>query len=205
MNDLDSIESKFLIQTRYDRNIIVGVPHHAPVGVDKLPCGRYSDENTGYLGQYLAEKLRCCSIIACNYTIDVNKSMDNEYVQQVLQWDPKVYVEIHGHKRKRSKNDIEITCGSLERNEYSLTLAEKLQEKCRNDNELKWLKICGDFETIFFKARTAKTMQHNGWLGILLELPPELRYIKGQKGGQPPKIGYKFCDYLVESLTSIQN
>ncbi len=200
MNSLDDKKSSLIIEKRDNNNVVVGVPHHAPAGVDTLPCNRVADENTGYLGRYIAEKLDCCSIIACNYTIDVNKDMDNDYVQQLLLWSPRVYVEIHCHKRKKTKNDIEISCGSKKLNDYSLKLAEKIGNKCQSNDELNWLTICGDFNKILFKAETAKTIQHPDWLGFLLELVPELRFGKGQKGGEPPQKGYVFCDYLIESM-----
>ena len=75
---LESTEQSLLIienRARYD--IVVGVPHHAPAGVPNLPCPEHSDsdENTGFIGRYLAEKLNCCSVIACNSTIDPNKHL----------------------------------------------------------------------------------------------------------------------------------
>ena len=77
MNILESKKSSLVIEERGNKNIVIGMPHHAPAGVDTLPCNRFADENTGYLGRYIAENLDCCSIIACNYTIDVNKDRTN--------------------------------------------------------------------------------------------------------------------------------
>jgi hypothetical protein len=59
--------SILIIEERKFKDIIIGVPHHAPAGIDKLPCLEHeeSDENAGFLGRYIAEKLNCCSIIAC--------------------------------------------------------------------------------------------------------------------------------------------
>jgi hypothetical protein len=203
MNVLDNTTTALIFQERDNQNIVIGVPHHAPAGIDKLPCNRFADENTGYLGQYIADRLGCCCIIACNYTLDVNKDMENEFVRQVLQWNPRTYIEVHGHKRMRTQNDVEITCGCEERNKESKIIVEKLCDKCHNDEELNWLKICGDFNQIFFKGKTAKTIQYKGWFGILFELAPELRYTERQQGGEPPRIGYKFCDYLVEIIRNM--
>ncbi len=196
--------SRLLIESRSNKEIAIGVPHHAPAGVDRLPCNRWADENTGYLGRYIAEKLDCCSIVACNYTADVNKSMDNDYSKQLLQWNPHLLIEVHGHKRRKTENDIEITCGCLERNKFSVELADKLLEKCQKDDRLRWLKICGDFNVIYFQAKTARTIQYKGWKAYLFELAPELRFETGQVGGPPPQSGYIFCDYLLKSLKEIR-
>jgi len=201
---LSSKASHLLKEERCNKTVVIGVPHHAPVGVDRLPCNRWADENTGYLGRYLAQKLNCHSIIACNYTIDANKDMNNDYARQLLQWLPRLLIEIHGHKRKRTNNDVEITCGCTEYNQYSIILAEKLLEKCKNDNELHRLRICGDFARIYFKGKTARTIHGQGWLGFLIELPPELRFNAGQIGGEPPRTGYQFCKYLIESLNKME-
>ena len=199
---LASKQSRLIIEEGNNKNTVIGVPHHAPVGVPKLPCfkDRPSDENAGHLGHYIANRLDSYCIIACNYTIDVNKSLDNDYARQLIQWSPNLLVEIHGHHRARTKNDVEISCGSIEGNKYSLSLAGNLRDKCQKKVELNWLKICGDFSKIFFQAKRVKTITCSDWLGFLIELPPELRFKKGQKGGEPPQIGYTFCDYLVESL-----
>jgi len=104
-----------IIEERENTNVVIGVPHHAPAGVSELPCSSHttSDENTGYLGKYIADKLDCCYIIACNYSIDVNKCLGTDYSIKLLKWAPKLFVEIHGHHRKRTRNDVEISCGSL--------------------------------------------------------------------------------------------
>jgi hypothetical protein len=192
--------SHLLKEERCNKTVVIGVPHHAPVGVDRLPCNRWADENTGFLGRYMADKLDCNSIIACNYFVDANKNMNNDYSEQLVRWNPKLLVEVHGHKRKRTKNDIEISCGCLERNTSSISLAEKIREKCQGNPYLRWLKICGDYNNIFFKAGSVKTITYGGWMGYLIELPPELRYEEKQNGGKPPLIGYTFCDYFVECL-----
>ena len=120
---LESTEQSFLIienRARYD--IVVGVPHHAPAGVPNLPCPEHSDsdENTGFIGRYLAEKLNCCSVIACNSTIDPNKHLRSDYAMQITAWSPSVLIEIHGHGKVRSKYDVEISCGSIEHTGYPL-------------------------------------------------------------------------------------
>ena len=104
--------SLLIIEKRGHTDIIVGVPHHAPAGVDQLPCPEHnkSDENTGFLGRYLAEILDACSIIACNYTVDVNKYFRTDYCMQIAKWDPKVLVEIHGHGSGKAKSDIFRCC-----------------------------------------------------------------------------------------------
>ena len=77
--------SLLVIEERGQTDFVIGVPHHAPVGTPTLPCPEHenSDENAGFLGRYLAEKLDCCSAIACNYPIDVNKSLQSDYSMQI--------------------------------------------------------------------------------------------------------------------------
>jgi len=52
--------SALIIEERKFKDIVIGVPHHAPAGIEKLPCLEHpeSDENAGYLGRYIAEKLK---------------------------------------------------------------------------------------------------------------------------------------------------
>lgn len=90
--------SVLIIEERKFKDIVVGVPHHAPAGTESLPCIAHpkSDENAGYLGRYVARNLNSCSIIACNYRIDVNKCLRSDYSMQIAQWNPKFLVEIHG-------------------------------------------------------------------------------------------------------------
>ena len=196
-----ALESKHTILLAIEgsnSNIVIGVPHHAPAGVAKLRCGRASDENTGFLGSYIARRIECCCVIACNYTADVNKTLNNEFARQLLSWNPKVYVEIHGHARRRTETDVEVSCGSLEKNEYSVNLAKRLHEECQRHDNLRALTICGDFGKILFKGKTVKTIQSQAWIGFLIELAPRLRYTKGQQGGKPPSMGFDFCDCLIE-------
>ena len=126
---LESTEpSLLIIEERKRKDIIVGVPHHAPAGISKLPCPEHpdADENAGFIGRYVAEKLNCCSLIACNYTTDVNKFFRTDYTMQIARWNPKVLIEIHGHGAVKAKTDIEISSGSSSNDKFSKELAEKL-------------------------------------------------------------------------------
>ena len=118
---LESTEpSLLIIEERRRKDIVVGVPHHAPAGIPKLPCPDHpdSDENAGFLGRYIAERLKCCSIIACNYPVDVNKFFRTDYTMQIASWNPKVLIEIHGHGGKNAKSDIEISSGSSSQRQF---------------------------------------------------------------------------------------
>ena len=97
--------SLLIIEERVSREFVVGVPHHAPAGVKCLPCleHRESDENAGYLGAYIAGKLNCCSIIACNYKFDSNKSIETDYFKQIVKWHPRFLIEVHGHGEQGQK------------------------------------------------------------------------------------------------------
>ena len=126
--------SLLIIEKRKFTDIVIGVPHHAPGGVEKLPCAEHqeSDENAGYLGRYVAEKLKSCSIVACNYTIDSNKYLKSDYATQIVTWNPKFLVEIHGHGESRANFNIEISSGKQENNKWSENLGEILLNKYSN-------------------------------------------------------------------------
>jgi hypothetical protein len=201
---LESTSTSLLIEERSINNIVIGVPHHAPAGKKCLPCPEHkdSDENAGFLGRYIAEELDCCSVIACNYTMDVNKCSNSDYAVQIAKWKPRVLVEIHGHGGEKTNkgNHIEISSGSKKNELNSNTLAEKLREKLSEIEQLKNLIICGEFDSLQFQASKTATITDHRWKAFHIELPPSLRIVGNGKRGKPPQSGYKFCDYLVESL-----
>ncbi len=125
----DEINSILLFIPGERKEIVIGVPHHAPLGVLKLPSEEHpaSDENTGFLGVALAELLNCPAIIACNYFMDVNKHKSSDYFKQIQSLEPKILIEIHGHSRNLARSDIEISSGSLERSFWSQELADRLR------------------------------------------------------------------------------
>lgn len=198
-------ESILIIEERKFKDIVIGVPHHAPAGTKTLPCDKHkdSDENAGFLGRYIAEKLNSCCIIACNYRIDVNKYFRSDYSMQIAQWNPKFLVEIHGHGDKKANYDIEISSGSSENNRWSTELETKLKDKCSKIKELKNLTICGKFEDIYLKATNSATITDGRWAPFHIELPSALRKPQKPKLWKPPLKGYKFCNCLIESLKEI--
>lgn len=203
---LESTEpSLLIIEERKRKDIVVGVPHHAPAGIPTLPCSEHSDadENAGFLGRYIAEKLECCSIIACNYTVDVNKFFRTDYTMQIASWNPKVLIEIHGHGGKKANSDVEISSGSSYNDEFSKDLAEKLKSSFSTVNELKTLSVCGEYLKLKFKARKAVTISDGRWVPYHIELPPVLRKPPNNVRGKPPDIGYQFCDFLKIALLEI--
>lgn len=203
---LESTEpSIFIIEDRTRKDIVIGVPHHAPAGKEELPCPEHShaDENAGFLGRHLAERLDCCSVIACNYTIDVNKHLRSDYTMQIASWRPQVLVEIHGHGGKAARNEIEISCGSQDHNGFSNGLATKLTDLLSNNDELRDIRVCGDYDTIRFKASSTITISDGRWLAYHIELPPSLRKPKSGSTGKPDHIGYAFCELLAQSLLAI--
>jgi hypothetical protein len=197
--------SMLIIEKRESNKIVVGVPHHAPAGTTKLPCREHeeSDENTGHLGHYLAERLRCSSVIACNYTFDVNKCLRTDYSMQIAKWSPATLVEIHAHsgKGKQHPNDVEISCGSESRNKFSIALATKLKKALCESLEPDDLSINGNFRAIpkHLRATRTLTITNDRWLAYHLELAPKLR-IPETRIGRPPGIGFRFCDRLAEVL-----
>ena len=197
--------SLLIIEERPRKDIVVGVPHHAPAGKSTLPCPEHrdSDENAGFLGHYLAEKLACCSIIACNYTVDVNKCDRSDYTMQIARWNPRVLVEIHGHAGKKTKG-VEISSGSSNR-AGSKALEEKLKAVLSTSTSevLKTISICGEYGELKFKARRTVTICDGRWLAYHMELPPQLRKASGNASGKPPQTGYQFCDALAKVLEEI--
>ena len=208
-----STVSILIIEERTNSNFVIGVPHHAPAGIKSLRCkdkngkDRVSDENTGFLGRYIAKKLDCHNVITCNYTFDVNKYFRSDYTMQIAQWNPIYLVEIHGHSSKKTKNDIEISSGKIN-NKYSMDLAKKLKDKCSKNNILRNVikkSIIGDYNdnSLYYKAKDAVTINDSRWLPFHIELPQQLRIPTNTKVGKPPKEGYLFCDCLVEALNEI--
>jgi len=196
--------SLLIIETRRCTDIVIGVPHHAPAGVDHLDCPEHkeSDENAGFLGQYLAERLDACSIIACNYYVDVNKYFRTDYCMQIARWNPKVLVEIHGHGSGKAKSDIEISSGASN-NDCSEALARTLRIKFAAINGLNSYSICGTHSKLGLAAKNAVTINDGRWIPYHIELPSEIRKIPSTSTGKPPKVGYQFCDVLAEALTEI--
>jgi len=200
---LESTEpSRLIIEERKRVDLVVGVPHHAPAGTPYLPCVEHSDsdENTGFVGRYLAEKLDCCSIIACNYTIDANKYLHSDYTMRIAQWRPSVLIEIHGHGKVRSIFDVEISCGSAEFTLYSEELAAAINRRRIVDAVLADVSVCGRFADIYFKATKSLTITDARWLAYHIELSPRLRKPQAGQTGKPTALAYRFCDHLAAAV-----
>ena len=200
---LESTEQSLLIiEKRSRRDIVVGVPHHAPAGVSQLPCRepRAADENAGFIGRHLAEKLDCCSVIACNYTIDANKHVRSDYTMQIAEWNPAVLIEIHGHGKQKSKNDVEISCGSSELTFYSEELAASICVRLADDSELAGIAVCGRFPDLIYKATNTLTITDGRWLAYHIELSPRLRKPEAGQTGKPTALAYRFCEHVAAVL-----
>lgn len=197
--------SFLIIEEGASKRIVIGVPHHAPAGTAQLPCPEHTDadENAGYLGRYVAEKLHCCSVIACNYTIDVNKFLHSDYTMQIAKWNPQVLVEIHGHGGKTARNDIEISSGCGEHDRYSEPLAEHIRASFSNVPDLRDVTVCGTFSKLYFKASSSVTITGGRWISYHIELPPKLRRSSGTATGKPPPLGYHFCDALIGAMRDL--
>ena len=159
------------------REVVIGVPHHAPLGVGHLPCKEhpYADENAGLVGYELARLLNCKSIIACNSPIDPNKHKGSEYCQKILVWKPKFLVEIHGHGGLSAKFDIEISSGSSAKNFWSKGMAKRLRTKLSAIPLLHEYTLSGDINEIYFKAKKSFTITANEWIAFHIELPKSIR------------------------------
>ena len=197
--------SMLIIEERKRKDIVVGVPHHAPSGISTLPCDEHpnADENAGFIGRNIAERLDCCSIIACNYPIDVNKFFRTDYTMQIARWNPRVLVEIHGHGASKARSDVEISSGSSHNDKFSKVLADKLITLFSTLPDLKEITVCGEYDKIYFKASTAVTISDGRWVSYHIELPPTLRKAENGANGKPPEVGYKFCELLTKAVHEI--
>lgn len=202
----DKSASKLLIEERANKEIVICAPHHTVGGVKFMPCPDHEDgdENTGFIAREVAERLNACSIIACNYHIDVNKDLNTEYSLQIIKWAPKYLFEIHGHGGKGGKkpgqDTVEISSGKMEKNEFSKRFAENFQLKILKNDKLNGYKICGDFEKIYFKATNALTITDNRWLPFHIELPPSLRI---NTENNLPEFITDFNEILIETINEI--
>lgn len=192
--------SRLIIETRKRSDIVVGVPHHAPAGIPYLPCPEHSDsdENTGFIGRHLADQLDCCSIIACNYTIDPNKHLHSDYTQQIAKWHPSILIEIHGHGKVRSKFDVEVSCGSAQQTIFSEDIAAAINQEISADPELVDVSVCGRFRDLYFRATKTLTITDERWIAYHIELSSRLRKPAIGPTGKPTRLAYRFCDCLAD-------
>ena len=193
---LDDPKNSFLIVTPGEStDVVIAVPHHAPLGITKLQCNRESDENAGFLGYYLSRLLNCYSVIACNYFLDANKYTDTDYYKKIADLKPKMLVEIHGHGNKNAHFDIEISSGREDRNFWSKEMEIRLQAILSNVPSLRGYNLSGDFEKIYFRATDSKTINTNKWVAFHIELPKLIRQSKSQY--------ILFCELLAETIKSL--
>lgn len=97
-----------------------------------MPCEThvYGDENTGYIGSYIEDKLGCSLLCACNYFIDPNKNHNDnysDYYMALQKCNPRYLIEIHGHGMVHGGDDIEISCGSKKEECYAKGLKNELE------------------------------------------------------------------------------
>jgi hypothetical protein len=194
--------SLLIVETRSRSDIVIGVPHHAPAGTPHMPCPEHSDsdENTGFLGRQLAEHFDCCSIIACNATIDPNKHLGSDYSRQVAAWCPRVLIEIHGHGKVRSPYDVEISCGSADYTAQAEALAAAINRRVSLHAEFADVTVCGRFSDIYFRATKTLTITDNRWLAYHIELSSRLRKPGIGLTGPPTLWAFRFCDHLAAAL-----
>ena len=196
---LESTARSLLIVERRSRSdLVIGVPHHAPAGTTTLPCKEHpdSDENAGFMGRHLAERLDCCSVVACNATIDPNKHLDSDYALQIIRWHPDILIEIHGHGKVRSPYDVEVSCGCAEQTGYAEDLAFAISQKIALDAELSDISVCGCFADIYFKATKTLTITDPRWHAYHIELSSVLRKPGNGLPGKPTARAFRFCDHL---------
>jgi len=204
MNELlnDPVTTCLISRSGKNNRIVVGVPHHAPLGTHKLPTldKRSADENAGFIGLKLAEILKCSFVIACNYSFDVNKFRSSDYFRIIKQWQPQYLIEIHGHGNCNANYDIEISSGNITRNHLAQSLAENLINLNSIHPDLAKYSISGDFKKIYFQATASKTINTDEWLSLHVELPLTLRKFCSATDEATDNLSDLFCENLAESL-----
>lgn len=196
--------SILLTEERERKDIVIGAPHHSVGGVKNLPCLEHpdADENSGFIARQIAETLKLSSIIACNYRVDPNKNLRTDYSMQIAQWTPKYLIEIHGHGAKAIRDNlIEISAGSLTRNDFSKLFASTLQAKLSSNAELKNYVATGDFSNLHFKGTKSATIIDERWTPLQIELPPSLRL--NPTNNKLPKRALDLTKYLIETITEV--
>ena len=173
----DRLNSILLVTHAENPQLVIGVPHHAPLGVTELPCREHpkSDENTGFIGYHLSQLLNCPAIIACNYFMDSNKHKGSDYYRKLQSLKPKMLVEIHGHCSSKVCADIEISSGKAARDHWSQEMAARLQTKLAGIPSLQEYTVSGDFAKIHFKATKSVTITSAEWVPFHIELPWSIR------------------------------
>jgi hypothetical protein len=189
--------SALLIERRKTNEIVVGVPHHAPLGNETLPCEEHknSDENAGILGWNLASLLNCHCVIASNYFIDSNKHEDSDYFRIIKEWMPSILVEIHGHGGNSVNFDIEISSGSEKMSKWAEDLSHRLEVLLTEVPSLREYSISGRFREINLRATKSKTITSDCWLAFHVELPRSIRSSESQY--------LKFCKSLASALQEL--
>jgi hypothetical protein len=201
---LNETASILLIEQRERKDIVIGAPHHSAGGVKYLPCAehRNADENTGFIARRIAEALKLSSVIACNYRIDSNKSLRTDYSMQIAQWNPEYLIEIHGHGVKHVSDDlIEISAGSLQRNDFSKLFAEILQDKISGNQGLKNYFASGNFSRLHFKGTKSATITDERWKSLQIELPRSLRL--NPADNKLPLVANDLIKYLIETIDEV--
>ena len=201
---LNETASILFLEERERKYVVIGAPHHSPGGVKYLPCPehRNADENSGLLARRIAEKLKLSSIIACNYQVDSNKNLRTDYSMQIAQWNPKFLIEIHGHGTKYiSDKLIEISAGSLKRNDFSQLFAATLQDKLSSNQGLKNYYASGNFSRLHFKGTKSATITDERWKSLQIELPRSLRL--NPADNKLPAIADDLIKYLIETIDEV--
>ncbi len=191
-------------------SITIGVPHHTTGGTPHMQCSEHpdGDENTGYIGKYIADQLACSFVCACNYFIDPNKTANTDYSVAIAKSNPKYLVEIHGHGKKSSLNDVEISCGSKEKEDETIKLKIELEKLIKTvaKKDTKWeilktIKIEAEFDKIHFKATESATVRDKRWKSFHIELSPTIRIDDTTK--KVPEIGSKFGEILFQAIKKV--
>ena len=115
---------------------------------------------------------------------------------------PKYLIEIHGHGAKSiADNQIEISSGSLARNNVSTTFASILQSKLLKSEELKGYLSIGDFNKVYFRGTKSATIIDERWTSLHIELPPSLKL--NPNDSTLPLSGMDLTKCLIETINEV--
>ncbi len=202
--------SLLIADIKTESTITIGIPHHTSGGIRFMSGSeqRVGDDNAGYIGKYIADKLGSSLVCACNYFLDPNKNIYSDYSIAIAQSRPNYLIEIHGHGKTKTRHDVEISCGSSAKEDAAIELKLALErlirsadQNCPENRCLSQLEIAAAFDKIHFKATKTATIQDSRWLAYHIELSPRLRV--NCQTNAVPKIGYAFADLLCSAISEV--
>lgn len=200
--EYDLIDDNKLLVLQKDHPILISAPHHTIQGqvemYNNINGSKFGDQNTGNLALLIAKELKSNIIVCAKPDHDPNK-IEGQYVDLIRKINPQYLVEIHTHWRYNkngklvTEDDIEISTGSQELNNYSLKLASLLR------NQL-LMSISGDFDSIHYKAKKTYSLKMCRKEEII---PLHIEFYKGLIDSEHIELRKKISKVVADSLIKI--